>query len=67
MTIKEMAEKYAEEQGLRLAYNGSCDTLEQACIFGAMLCLKEFERIIPTLRMDARKLFEERIKELKGE
>ena len=46
MTIKEMAEKYAEEQGLRQAYNGSCDTPKYAYIIGANAVLEEIEKAV---------------------
>lgn len=42
-TIKEKAEEYANEQDLRMAYNGSCDNCQQGFVTGANYVLDAIE------------------------
>jgi hypothetical protein len=46
-SIKEKAGEYADEQDLRMAYNGSCDNCRQGFIAGANYVLVVIEEILP--------------------
>lgn len=72
-TIKDLIKDYLKEQDLRKAYNGSCDSIEQACEYGANAVLEEIEKELPKsdkILNDYGKALlwriNERIKELKG-
>lgn len=45
-SIKEKANEYAEEQDLRMAYNGSCDNCRQGFVVGANYVLEKFVEIV---------------------
>lgn len=73
-TIKELIKPYLKEQDLRMSYNGSCDSVEQACIYGANVVLEIIEKELPksdkNLNDYGKALLwriNERIKELKEE
>ena len=44
-SIKEKSNEYANEQGLRMAYNGSCDNCQQGFVVGANYVLDEIEKL----------------------
>lgn len=44
-SIKEKAKEYANEQDLRMAYNGSCDNCQQGFVAGANYVLEEIEKL----------------------
>ena len=46
-SIKEKSNEYAEEQDLRMAYNGSCDNCQQGFVAGANYVLDEIEEVLP--------------------
>lgn len=43
-SIKEKSNEYANEQDLRMAYNGSCDNCRQGFVAGANYVLDEIEK-----------------------
>ena len=45
-SIKEKSEEYADEQDLRMAYNGSCDNCRQGFVEGANYVLEQVEKLI---------------------
>lgn len=45
-SIKEKLEEYANEQDLRMAYNGSCDNCRQGFVAGANYVLEKFVDIV---------------------
>lgn len=45
-SIKEKSNEYADEQDLRMAYNGSCDNCQQGFVLGANYVLEEVERLL---------------------
>ena len=49
-SIKEKAEEYADEQGLRMAYNGSCDNCRQGFVVGANYVLDHLSKTITVSR-----------------
>lgn len=44
-SIKEKADEYANEQDLRMAYNGSCDNCRQGFEEGANYVLEQIEKL----------------------
>lgn len=50
-SIKEKLNEYANEQDLRMAYNGSCDNCRQGFDTGANYVLEEIENIIKSDRI----------------
>ena len=68
MTIKEKAEEYADEQDLRMAYNGSCDNCRQGFVVGANYVLDEIENSLTEFsNTEDYSILQRKIKELKGE
>lgn len=45
-SIKEKLEEYANEQDLRMAYNGSCDNCRQGFVVGANYVLDAIEEFM---------------------
>ena len=45
-SIKEKSNEYAEEQDLRMAYNGSCDDCQQGFVVGANYVLEQLEEFL---------------------
>ena len=45
-SIKEKSNEYADEQVLRMAYNGSCDNCKQGFVLGANYVLEKFIDIV---------------------
>lgn len=45
-SIKEKLEEYANEQDLRMAYNGSCDNCQQGFVVGANYVLEKIEEML---------------------
>ena len=43
-SIKEKSKEYADEQDIRMAYNGSCDNCLQGFVVGANYVLDEIEK-----------------------
>lgn len=43
-SIKEKVEEYADEQDLRMAYNGSCDNCRQGFVLSANYVLEQIEK-----------------------
>lgn len=60
--IEEMAKEYCQGS----SFDDAC-MMKPAYTAGANAVLKEIEPLVATLRSGARKLFEEKFKELKGE
>lgn len=60
--IEEMAKEYCQGS----SFDDAC-MMKPAYIAGANAVLREIEPLVTTLRSGARKLFEEKFKELKGE
>ena len=46
-SIKEKSNEYANEQDLRMAYNGSCDNCQQGFVVGANYVLKKKKKELP--------------------
>lgn len=62
-TIKEMAHNHV----VTYMHNDEYEEMQDTYIAGANDVIKELESLVTTLRTGARKLFEDKIKELKGE
>ncbi len=56
-SIKEKSNEYAEEQDLRMAYNGSCDNCRQGFVAGANYVLDEIEKLVNFHRWAAQDLY----------
>ena len=47
-SIKEKSKEYADEQDIRMAYNGSCDNCRQGFVVGANYVLEQVENLVKT-------------------
>jgi len=47
-TVREKIEEYVMEQDMRLACNGTCDTLEDACLHGLRIALDDVVMLLPS-------------------
>lgn len=57
-SIKEKSNEYANEQDLRMAYNGSCDNCRQGFVAGANYVLEEIEKLVKFNRWTVQDLYE---------
>lgn len=56
-SIKEKAEEYADEQNLRMTYNGFCDNCQQGFVAGANYVLEQIESLTKYSRWSAQDLY----------
>jgi len=66
-SIKEKSNEYADEQDLRMAYNGSCDNCRKGFVVGANYVLDEIEKCVKSssnsrLKIDTIKQIIEQLK-----
>ncbi len=67
-SIKEKLNEYANEQDLRMAYNGSCNNCQQGFVAGANYVLEVVERILEDKDLDVEETYDKiyaTIKQLK--
>jgi hypothetical protein len=64
-SIKEKSNEYANEQDLRMAYNGSCDNCQQGFESGANYVLDEIEKLAKFINSWAAQDLYELIEQLK--